>query len=82
MFGHVGFNVSFRESNFTDTWWNNRARMMSDEKQSRSSLRKAIEEARQRGDKETALRLGAVLKALEDVDATVTAAPAAVIATL
>lgn len=55
---------------------------MSDEKQSPSSLRKAIEEARQRGDKETALRLGAVLKPLEDVDAKVTAALVAVIATL
>ena len=48
----------------------------------RSSLRKAIEDLQQKGDAETAAKLQAVLKALDDVDATVIAALAAVIATL
>ena len=50
--------------------------------QDRASLRKAIEEAEQKGDGETAAKLKAVLKALDDVDATVIAALAAVTATL
>ena len=55
---------------------------MTNDTQHPASLRKAIEEARTRGDDETAEKLQAVLKALEDVDATVMAALAAVVATL